>query len=150
MVLERNRAMGPADPALRPGTRPEAYLAAERASEAKHELWSGEVFAMAGASFAHHQIVTNLARELSGRLRDRACDVLRAGRITALDGPPAQPSARRAHRGRLQHDDLRGSAPILGLFRTLSVQYVLDRGAGLGAHAVPSHYARSTAERDGE
>ena len=76
MVLERNRAMGPADPALRPGTRPEAYLAAERASEAKHELWSGEVFAMAGASFAHHQIVTNLARELSGRLRDRACDVL--------------------------------------------------------------------------
>ena len=25
------------------------YLAAERASETKHELWAGEVFAMAGA-----------------------------------------------------------------------------------------------------
>lgn len=68
--------MAPADPALRPGTRPEAYLAAERASEAKHELWSGEVFATAGASYAHNEIVTNLARELSERLRDRPCDVL--------------------------------------------------------------------------
>ncbi|MBL8947524.1 MAG: Uma2 family endonuclease [Myxococcales bacterium] len=68
--------MAPADPALRPSTRPEAYLAAERTSEAKHELWSGEVFAMAGASYAHNKIVTNLARELSGRLRDRQCDVL--------------------------------------------------------------------------
>jgi Uma2 family endonuclease len=68
--------MAPADPALRPGTRPEAYLAAERTSEAKHELWSGEVFAMAGASYAHNKIVTNLARELSSRLRDRPCDVL--------------------------------------------------------------------------
>lgn len=68
--------MAPADPALRPGTRHEAYLAAERTSEAKHELWSGEVFAMAGASYAHNKIVTNLVRELSGRLRDRPCDVL--------------------------------------------------------------------------
>lgn len=68
--------MAPADPALRPGTRPEAYLAAERVSEAKHELWSGEVFATAGASYAHNEIVTNLARELSERLRDRPCDVL--------------------------------------------------------------------------
>lgn len=68
--------MAPADPALRPGTRPEVYLAAERASESKHELWSGEVFAMAGASYAHNKIVTNLAGELRGRLRDRPCDVL--------------------------------------------------------------------------
>lgn len=68
--------MAPADPALRPGTRPEAYLAAERVSEAKHELWSGEVFATAGASYAHNEIVTNLARELSERLRDRPYDVL--------------------------------------------------------------------------
>ncbi len=52
------------------------YLAAERASETKHELWAGEVFAMAGASYAHNKIVTNLARELSAALRDRRCDVL--------------------------------------------------------------------------
>lgn len=68
--------MVPADPALRPGTTVAAYLAAERASEAKHELWSGEVFAMAGASYAHNKIVTNLAGELRARLRDRPCDVL--------------------------------------------------------------------------
>ena len=54
--------MASADPALRPGPSPEAYLAAERTSETKHELWSGEVFAMAGASYAHNKIVTNLAR----------------------------------------------------------------------------------------
>jgi Uma2 family endonuclease len=52
------------------------YLAAERASATKHELWAGEVFAMAGASYAHNMIVTNLARELSLALRDRPCDVL--------------------------------------------------------------------------
>lgn len=68
--------MASADPALRPGPSPEAYLAAERTSETKHELWSGEVFAMAGASYAHNKIVTNLAREFSARLRDRRCDVL--------------------------------------------------------------------------
>ena len=69
--------MAPDDPALRPSTRPEAYLAAERASESKHELWPGEVFAMAGASHAHNKIVTNLAGELMrGRVRDRPRDVL--------------------------------------------------------------------------
>jgi Uma2 family endonuclease len=52
------------------------YLAAERASDVKHELWAGEVFAMAGASYAHNKIVANLAGELREALRDRPCDVL--------------------------------------------------------------------------
>jgi hypothetical protein len=39
-------------------------------------MWGGEVFAMAGASYAHNKIVTNLARELSAALRDRPRDVL--------------------------------------------------------------------------
>jgi len=36
------------------------YLAHEREASAKHELWRGETFAMAGASYAHNRIVANL------------------------------------------------------------------------------------------
>lgn len=61
---------------VRNGVGVDDYLAAERASEAKHELWAGEVFAMAGASYAHNKIVTNVAGELRTRLRERPCDVL--------------------------------------------------------------------------
>jgi Uma2 family endonuclease len=68
--------VSPADPAARSNVSIAGYLAAERTRDAKHELWSGEVFAMAGASYAHNQIVTNLAGELRARLRDRPCDVL--------------------------------------------------------------------------
>ena len=58
-----------------PRISPEEYLAAERASEAKHEYLAGEVFAMVGASWEHNLIVTNLVRELSGQLKDRPCRV---------------------------------------------------------------------------
>ena len=67
--------MVPADPAMR-GVPLERYLERERAAETKHELWAGEVFAMAGASLAHNKIVANLAGELRERLRARPCDVL--------------------------------------------------------------------------
>ena len=48
--------MSPA-PAEQAGVSPESYLAGERASQGKHELWRGEVFAMAGASYVHNRIV---------------------------------------------------------------------------------------------
>jgi Uma2 family endonuclease len=51
-------------------------LAMERASETKHELWDGEVFAMAGASFAHDLIVGNLVTALNVALRHQDCRVL--------------------------------------------------------------------------
>jgi len=51
------------------------YLAWERTSPEKHELLAGEIFAMAGATFAHNKIVLNLAAELRSALRDRPCDV---------------------------------------------------------------------------
>ena len=54
----------------------DAYLAAERVAASKHELWGGEVFAMAGASFAHNKIVANVVAELRDRLRARPCEVL--------------------------------------------------------------------------
>jgi Uma2 family endonuclease len=52
------------------------YLERERAARIKHELWDGEVFAMAGASLAHNLIVGNLVTTLNQLLRDRPCLVL--------------------------------------------------------------------------
>jgi Uma2 family endonuclease len=54
---------------------PEEYLALERVATTRSEYYSGEMFAMAGASRAHNLIVTNLVRELSNRLRARNCEV---------------------------------------------------------------------------
>lgn len=61
-----------------PATRSEVseaeYLAAERAStDAKHELWRGEVFAMAGASWAHNVITANLTAALNRLVRAQGC-----------------------------------------------------------------------------
>jgi len=44
------------------------YLAAELASETKHEYFDGLVVAMAGASPRHNMIVSNLVRQLSALL----------------------------------------------------------------------------------
>lgn len=52
------------------------YLAFERASVDKHEYWDGDVFAMAGASFAHNHLVGNLARVLGNLVIDGPCIVL--------------------------------------------------------------------------
>lgn len=53
----------------------DAYLAWERASPQKHELFDGEVFAMAGASEEHNLIVANILRELGNLFRKRPCKV---------------------------------------------------------------------------
>jgi Uma2 family endonuclease len=52
------------------------YLDDERSSAVKREYWDGEVFAMAGASFAHNHIVGNLARVLGNLVLDGPCIVL--------------------------------------------------------------------------
>ena len=53
------------------------YLATERESiDEKHEYVAGQVFAMAGATFNHNLITTNLARALSTHLKPRPCIVL--------------------------------------------------------------------------
>jgi Uma2 family endonuclease len=53
-----------------------AYLAFERASQEKHELWDGEVYAMAGGSLAHNWIVANLIVHISGALAGSDCKAL--------------------------------------------------------------------------
>lgn len=52
------------------------YLAMERESPLKHEYWHGEVFAMAGASVRHNQIVMNVGRALLEATDDGPCIVL--------------------------------------------------------------------------
>ncbi len=54
---------------------PEEYLALERICEAKHEYYSGEIFAMSGASKWHVLIVTNLVYELQSQLKGGPCQV---------------------------------------------------------------------------
>jgi Uma2 family endonuclease len=65
-----------ASTATRAPVSPQDYLAIERAAETKHELWRGEVFAMAGASFAHNRIVANLLAELRDALANGPCVAL--------------------------------------------------------------------------
>jgi len=62
---------------VRPEYTFDEYLAAEReAVDVKHEYLAGRLYAMTGASYGHNLIVTNLARELGNRLKDRPCAVL--------------------------------------------------------------------------
>jgi Uma2 family endonuclease len=81
----------------------DAYLALDRGSELKHELWDGEVYAMSGASLAHNQIVGDLVRHLGNALAGSGCRPLPSdmrvrvpprGRyvypdVTIVCGPPA-------------------------------------------------------------
>ena len=55
---------------------PEQYLEIERASEFRSEYISGEVFAMAGASFEHGIVISNLTRLLNTLLDDEPCIVI--------------------------------------------------------------------------
>ena len=82
MALELGLAAAQPDPleetqARRPCYSLENYLATERESvDDKHEYVAGQVFAMAGATFNHNLITTNLARDLSTQLKSRPCTVL--------------------------------------------------------------------------
>jgi Uma2 family endonuclease len=54
----------------------EEYFELERTSLEKYQYYRGEVFAMAGASVAHNDIVTNLIGELRDKLRGTPCRVM--------------------------------------------------------------------------
>jgi Uma2 family endonuclease len=53
----------------------EDYLLAEEEAQEKHEYYKGEVFAMAGGSIPHNQIVSNAIAELNYFLRGKKCQV---------------------------------------------------------------------------
>ena len=51
------------------------YLVIERDAEFRSEFYDGEMFAMAGASFPHNVLQTNLIAELHLRLKGGKCRV---------------------------------------------------------------------------
>lgn len=51
------------------------YLAYERSSPERHELFQGEIFAMAGGGREHNLIVANIIGELRALLRKKPCEV---------------------------------------------------------------------------
>jgi Uma2 family endonuclease len=63
-------------PATSAGLTEAEYLAMEREASAKHEYWDGEIFAMAGASFVHNQLVGQLTWALVNLIGDGPCTVL--------------------------------------------------------------------------
>ncbi len=62
-------------PQRKPYLSPEAYLRRERQAETRSEYLDGEVYAMAGASEAHHLIAANLIISLGGQVKGRPCKV---------------------------------------------------------------------------
>jgi Uma2 family endonuclease len=53
---------------------PSDYLALERQSHHRSELFDGEIFAMSGATRRHNLIVTNIIREIGRQVADRPCE----------------------------------------------------------------------------
>ena len=54
---------------------PEAYLAAERKAQFRHQYVNGEIYAMPGGSRQHVRIVSNIDTVLNNELDDRDCEV---------------------------------------------------------------------------
>ena len=67
---------------------PEEYLSGERKGDIRHEYFAGEVFAMAGVSREHNQILTNIVRLLGNQLLKKPCSGV--SRILKGSGIPAE------------------------------------------------------------
>jgi Uma2 family endonuclease len=66
---------------------PEDYLRLEREAEFKHEYFEGVIRAMAGASYAHNRICTNLTVEVGSQLRGKNCSAVGSDqRLQILSG----------------------------------------------------------------
>ena len=59
-----------------PRLTPEQYLESERAAEFRSEYYGGHIYAMAGGSYQHAQIVGGLVREFGNALKKRPCAVV--------------------------------------------------------------------------
>ena len=65
-------------PAQRLSYTVEEYLDIERNSEVKHEFHDGEIFAMAGGTFAHNRLSANISGSLWNKLKGKKL-ILRVG-----------------------------------------------------------------------
>ena len=61
------------------------YFALEEGSEVRHEFFEGEVFAMAGGTFLHNDLVLNCALSLRAQLRGKKCKALTENVQLAVD-----------------------------------------------------------------
>lgn len=57
---------------------PEEYLNIERNAEFKSEYYNGEMFALAGASYIHNKISSNLHVSLANQLKGKTCQVFQS------------------------------------------------------------------------
>jgi Uma2 family endonuclease len=63
----------------------EEYLRLERAAESRSEYVNGEIVAMAGGTFNHEEISSNIQMALKVQLRDRPCRVFGANIKVRID-----------------------------------------------------------------
>ena len=68
-----------------PGTTREEYFALEDSSEFKHELWWGEVVAMAGALRQHNTMTAQISRALNNRLDGTPCQAVTSDQRVAIN-----------------------------------------------------------------
>jgi Uma2 family endonuclease len=95
----------------------EEYLALEREAEERHEYLDGQIYLMAGESFAHGYICVNLVRELSLQLRGDPCGVFSKD-MKVRSGPV--PKSRYATKGLYSYPDILvvcGEPQVLDEFR---------------------------------
>jgi len=64
---------------------PVEYLALERKADFKSQFFEGEMFAMAGASFEHNQIVANLVGAFGNVLLSSKCQILPSDMRVAIE-----------------------------------------------------------------
>ena len=67
----------------------EEYLALEQKSDARHEFWDGEIFAMSGGTLVHEITMNNVHNLLRGEVGKRGCTVFGSNmQIKVPSAPP--------------------------------------------------------------
>src|SRR6201999_4112854 len=75
--------------ALEPLLTPQEYLARERAASFKSEIYQGEMFAMAGASWKHTVVKDNIAQWAGNQLEGGPCRALTSDLRVKVDATEA-------------------------------------------------------------
>lgn len=63
----------------------EEYLIGEETGEVKHEYYQGEVFAMAGGSINHNQVVSNTLVEIGSFLKNKNCRIFPSDMLLRIE-----------------------------------------------------------------
>ena len=67
----------------------EEYLALEQKSDARHEYWDGEIFAMSGGTLGHERVMRNVHNLFHAQFGRRGCEVFGSNmQIKVPSAPP--------------------------------------------------------------